>query len=338
MKWIEGNVSFESPPIWAILERELFVRMAEAVDVLIEKYVKSDGTLLWPTNETHSDIDGLDDTYESFHNWPLLYLLGGDDKFLRYSNRQFEAITKQFASYDCGHGHPIVVNEYEQGYDWFHQGEGYEFFYLLCAADPLNTVHRERAVKYAGLYLNEDPEAMNYDADLAIITCPHTGSKGPASRNFDGGPWKYEWWKAYYGLPFIDIPDCLHINDMKDQSKSQWMGQVIQERWSHGDTPVNLAATSIVTNAFLFTGDCKYKQWILRYVEAWGDRIQRNGGIIPDNIGLDGEIGTYFGGKWYGGYYGWTWPHGFGAFGSALVIAGQNASIITGDLDYMNLP
>ena len=52
----------------------------------------------------------------------------------------------------------MVVKEYEQGYDWMHQGEGYLFFYLLCLADPTEK-NVERAKRYAGFYLNEDPEA-----------------------------------------------------------------------------------------------------------------------------------------------------------------------------------
>ena len=166
---IEANIPFIEPPQWAILERSLIDLMNGSVDPVMERYVRPDGSVLWPTSEDFSSIDGLDNTYESFHNWPLFYLLGGGDHILEYSHRTWEGITRQFARYDTGHGHPMVVKEYEQGYDWMHQGEGYLFFYLLCMADPTNEKKLERAERYAGFYLNEDPEALNYDTKKRLI-------------------------------------------------------------------------------------------------------------------------------------------------------------------------
>ena len=72
-----------------------------------------------------------------------------------------------------------------------------------------------------------------------------------------------------------------------------------------GDSPMNLAATSLALNAYMLTHEARYKTWILEYVEAWRQRMIANGGIIPINIGLDGKIGGACGGKWYGGVYGW---------------------------------
>ena len=135
---IEANIPFIEPPQWAILERSLIDLMNGSVDPVMEHYVRSGGSILRPTSEEFSSIDGLDDAYESFHNWPLFYLLGGGDHILEYSHRTWEGITRQFARYDTGHGHLMVVKEYEQGYDWMHQGEGYLFFYLLCMADLTN--------------------------------------------------------------------------------------------------------------------------------------------------------------------------------------------------------
>ena len=83
-------------------------------------YVRADGSILWPTHRDFSGIDGLDDAYESFHNWSLFYLLDGSDHILEYSHCTWEGITRQFSCYEL----PMVVKEYEQGYDWMHQGEG----------------------------------------------------------------------------------------------------------------------------------------------------------------------------------------------------------------------
>ena len=60
-------------------------------------------------------IDGLDDAYESFHNWPLFYILGGDAQFLVDAQTEFDVITKDMARYGTGHGYPMVVKEYQPG-------------------------------------------------------------------------------------------------------------------------------------------------------------------------------------------------------------------------------
>lgn len=44
-----------------------------------------------------------------------------------------------------------------------------------CLADPLNPKHAERARRFAGFYLNEDPDAPNYDPEHNIIRAPHSG-------------------------------------------------------------------------------------------------------------------------------------------------------------------
>ena len=49
-------------------------------------------------------------------------------------------------------------------------------------------------------------------------------------------------------------------------------------------------ATSLITSAYLYTGDDKYKQWVLDYVQAWMDRTEENGGIIPDYVGPSGKM------------------------------------------------
>ena len=72
-----------------------------------------------------------------------------------------------------------------------------------------------------------------------------------------------------------------------------------------GDNPINLEATSLAFNAYALTHEAKYKSWLLEYVDAWLNRMELNGGIIPTNVGLDGVIGGGAGGKWYGGVYGW---------------------------------
>ena len=339
MVTIEGNEPFIQPPEWALLERSLIDLMDDSVEPLLERYVRPDGTILWPTTDDFQSIDGLDDAYESFHNWPLFYALGGADKLRDLSQRQWEAITRQFARYDCGHGHPMVVKEFEQGYDWMHQGEGHVFFYLLGLADPDNAGNAERAQRFAGFYLNEDPEALNYDADKRLIKCAHNGSMGPAYRNMEapGRTYQYEQWKPW-PLPFLDIPGCEVVEDLKKPGIPEQMAAAMAERMGRGDVAANLAITSLVTNAYLYTGEEKYRSWVREYVDAWIERTRSNHGILPDNVGLSGRIGEYMDGKWYGGYYGWSWPHGWHHLSDACISAAENLTVLYGDLGYMDFP
>ena len=44
-------------------------------------------------------IDGSDDGYEAYHNWPLFYVLGGSEDVHARSRRLWEAVTAQFTAY-----------------------------------------------------------------------------------------------------------------------------------------------------------------------------------------------------------------------------------------------
>jgi len=323
-------------PAWAVWERQLIDAMNETPSLVMEKYVKPNGHMLWPADDSYTSIDALDDMYESFHNWPLFYFLGGDEKFLALSHKQFDAITEQFSQYDCGHGHPMVIKEYEQGYDWMHQSEGYLFFYLLNLADPRHEANRARAARFAGFLLNEDDEAVNYNTDSHTLKCCYTGSMGAAHRNFDGLSWDWAEWKAWFGLPFNDVPGIATVDDLRDKANARRMGAAMRKRLTHSDTVINLLSTTMVMNAFLHTGEEKYRQWILEYTAAWRERTVQNGGIVPDNCGESGQIGEHIDGKWYGGHYGWTYPHGFYFIADALTVAGENELLLTGDADKMD--
>jgi hypothetical protein len=110
-----------------------------------------------------------------------------------------------------------------------------------------------------------------------------------------------------------------------------------------GDHPINLAATTMAVNAFMATGDAKYKDWLIEYVDAWAQRAADNDEILPSNIGLDGTIGGEADGKWYGGCYGWGFTvivpqtgeksdrnaiyRGIAGFGNALLITGDQSYV-----------
>lgn len=332
MQIIRATTPCEMPPTWAVLERRLIDVMNEAVYPFLEKYTRPDGSLIWG-DSWRNGRDGADDLYESSFNWPLFYLLGGGDHLLALGQRQWDAITLQAEAFG------LVHKEYEIGYDQFHQAESYIYFYFLCLADPNNPKNLDRARRFAGFYLNEDPDAPNYDPTHNIIRASHNGSGGPRWGVTDGDP-SYGWAAGMrvYGLPFTDVEGINHYDDLKDEANAQRMGQVMHERMGKGDVATNLLVTSLIANAYMMTHDAKYREWMVTYVDGWIERAKVNGGLLPDNVGLNGEVGETMGGKWYGGLYGWTWPHGFYNIGMAATVAGVNSYLLTRNAEYLDLP
>ncbi len=357
---VPGIVTIESntpapPPGWAALERRLIEVMSEGAFRYTEKYTRSGSTLMWKTD----GLSSLDDLPESFYNFPLLYALGGDERLRELSFRQWNATVRQL-TYDF----PIYYNEFPKYGDWFHIGEGIIYFYFLPLADPTDHETFARARRFAGLYMNEDPKAPNYDPKLKIIRAGETGSLGPIFDWSGKGcpcilpPWygskppepyvqdtkeapPYLWTKemAGYGLPLEDVPGIKTPEDLKVPENARRMGIEVMKRIYPGDVPVNLGATGLVLNAYLFTGERKYADWIKEYVGAWLERTRANGGITPDNIGLSGKIGEYHNGNWWGGLYGWRWPHGYHSVGQAFHLSAANAMLASGgDASYLELP
>jgi hypothetical protein len=331
MQTIQASVPAMNVPAWAVLQRRLFDELRAAAEIYLRKYTRDDGALIW-RDTWNNGRDGVDDFYEAFLNWPLLYLLGGDDWFLEESQHEWDAITKQLEAMGA------VRDEYELGYDQFHQSEHYTYFYFLCLADPANVKNIERAKRFADLYV--EPRFGNYDPAHRLIRAPHNGAGGPRWGFFDAEPHVYGWapWMTPYGLPFDDVEGLSTLDDLRDDSKARRMGEVLHERYGKGDTAANLGVVSLIANAFVLTGDEKYRQWIEDYVGVWLQRAESNGGLIPDNAGLNGVVGEYLNGKWYGGLYGWQWPHGYYNIGMATIVAATGALLSTGDPRYVHLP
>ena len=147
--------------------------------------------------------------------------------------------------------------------------------------------------------------------------------------------WPYEG----YNLPFYDVPGCTNHEAVRGSPElSERLGEAMRDRMGRGDAVVNLLATTLGTNAYLLTADGKYRDWVLEYTEAWMERADANGGIVPDNVGLSGVVGEHTNGKWYGSSYGWAWPHGWHSVGQAVGVAAQNCALLTRRLEYMDFP
>ncbi len=321
---VTASVPLLEPPGWAIAQRDLFDLLDHAWRRFEHHYTGPDARLNY--HGALTTRDGVDDFYEVFFNWPQLYLLGGADDLLPAAERHWEGVTTQLT--ELG----MLKNEYERGYDWFHQGESLLLLYFLCMAAPQRW--RERALRFAELYL--DPAHGNYDPAHRIITRPHNGSDPDRTGLFDGE--SYPWLPqeaAMYGFPLNWIlPEG---TDSRPLDRDPRLGEQMRLRMGTGDTAVNLAATGLIHNALILTGEQRYRDWITQYVGAWRQRATANDGILPDNIAPDGTVGGLLEGRWYGGHYGWNWPHGWYSVGHAAAVAALAGAAATGDDTYLDL-
>ncbi|BBC38775.1 hypothetical protein SGFS_100690 [Streptomyces graminofaciens] len=320
---VRASVPLLEPPGWAVSQRALFDLLDHAWRRFARDFTGPDGRLTY--DGRLSTRDGVDDFYEVFFNWPQLYLLGGADDLLQASEHHWEGVTRQLTELGMLH------DEYERGYDWFHQGESLLLLYFLCMAAPDRW--SERALRFAELYV--DPAKGNYDPEHHIITRPHNGSD-PDRQGLSEGD-AYPWLPSEartYGFPLDWIlPDDAPPHPLSEDPR---LGQEMRERMGVGDTAVNLAAAGLVLNAWILSGDRRYRDWIVEYVGAWRKRAEANGGMIPDNVGPDGVVGSLHEGRWYGGHYGWSWPHGWHSVGHAACVAALAAATVTGDEDYLS--
>lgn len=321
-----------APPLaWATAQRWLIDKLNEAAPVFQERYTRADGSFIW--RQTWPGMDGSDDGYESYHNWPLFYALGGSADVYRRSRFLWEAVTRQFTEYGQ------VWREFDAYYDWMHHGESSIYFYYFGLADPSVAVDRGRTLRFARMYMGDDPEAPNWDRERRMMRSPITGSKGPRLENSWDDWATHRAILANYPAPFEDLPGVDGpIADWNDDAVYAEILRLLNARQMRGDVPLNLTATSLITHAYLLTGEERYRDWVLGYLEAWAERIAANGGLCPDNIGPSGPIGELMGGKWWGGYYGWRWPHGFMSIIQPLTIAAMNAVLLTGDFRYLDIP
>jgi hypothetical protein len=110
-----------------------------------------------------------------------------------------------------------------------------------------------------------------------------------------------------------------------------------------GDHFLNLVATTLPTDAYLLTGEAKYRQWLVGYMDAWLERMRANGGVIPSFVDLDGKIGGDTG-KWWGNAYGWGFSPVNPTNGRRenrnriprATVGFANALLVTGDQKYPN--
>jgi len=302
-------------PAWALAERAMLASAAEGVQLWVDRYVNADGSL--NLEPRWGVTDGPDDIMEGIRGWPLVYAMGAPESVIRNFEKVWEGHLRQFGRAKLPGVElakdGIFVKEFPSSFDWEHNGEGLQAFYWYGLGKPDDPVSRTRARRFAGFYMNEDPAAPNYDPQRKIIKSLFNGSMGPVTR------------------PVTPV-------DWDGDENPQRAARFSTSANIRGDHPLNLLTVTLATHAYLLTHDAKYKRWALEYVDAWRDRAAANGGNFPSNIGLDGTIGGEWGGKWYGGIFGWNSPDdGLRNYSLRGVPAafGQ-ATLLTGDSRYID--
>jgi len=326
-----------APPEWALLERELLDVSARACEEFYERYFDERGFLLCV--ERWGGDDGPDDAIENCRGWPILHALGASDRVLELYKKAWEGHLRQYTLAKTREvpfaRDGMYYKEFPVMMDWLHNGEGLSVFNVQGLSDPDDRLFRQRVERFAGFYLGNDPHAPNYDPKHRIIRSLFNGSRGPLLRKATALDWAGD---------RIEVEGRFHLLH-GERNYAEMLAHFKDYNDIVGDHPSNLSATTLSLNAYLLTGDKKYRRWILEYVDAWVERTKRNDGIIPSNIGLDGTIGGATDGKWYGGVYGWGFSVTVPQDGSIAhrttvglgVIGFLNAHFLTGDAKYLDV-
>ncbi len=333
------------PPDWALLERALLKANTEAAREFAGQYLDGKGYLLHTPR--WGALDGSDDAIETFKNWPILHALGAPDDVLDITKKALEGHYLQYGAYKTDSTevarNGALYREFLVQQDWLHLQEEMMTFNSLGLSEPSDVPFQQRTRRFAGLYLNEDPDAQNYDYEHNIIRSFMNGSRGPMIRRAT----MYDW----VGDPLEGRFNILHsadaMNTMYDFMTEYpvMLEHCAEYLLSAGDNPLNLLATNLVVRAYMLSGEPKYKEWITSYLDAWIERQKANGGNIPSNVGLDGTIGGTADGKWYGGTYGWDfapWSPEFKNvayrhyFGMGQWPGFMNAYLVTRDERYLD--
>lgn len=321
-----------SPPAWALLEREVLKANSAACREFYERYFDDRGWLLCV--ERWGGDDGPDDAIENCNDWPILHALGGADEVRELYLKAWEGHLRQYTlakTVDVPFARDgMYYKEFSVMFDWLHHAEGLTVFQMQGLSHPHDRQFVNRAKRFAGFYLNEDPGAPNYDPKVKIIRSMFNGSRGPLMRKATGLDWA--------GDP-IEVENRFSLGHA-EKNYAEMVEHFQDYNDIVGDNPQNLQATSLALTAYAATGEQKYRDWMLEYADAWRQRMIDNKGIIPTNIGLDGKIGGEANGKWYGGVYGWgftvkvpgtdkvahrnTHYLGLAGFGNAYLLTGDD--------------
>jgi hypothetical protein len=283
-----------SVPAWAYRERELLDLNGKLVDLAAKAYMLPNGYL----NCTYGADKGVfpHRVATTMYKWPLVYALGGDEIVKNRWWKIWRGGIKQQS--ESG----FVTNEFVTCYDSNHMGQHYEGFFLAGLALRDDPDYRRLTLKYASLCDGTSSPVQNYDAKHKTMKALMAGGGGAFTRT----------------------------DQFKSKNIAYWD---LDQDYSY-EGPSNLIYTCHLTNAFLLTGEERYRRTALDYIDAWRNRCVKNGGIMPTKVNLDGTIPK----DWWGGALGWNKETaGFG--GLLVTISGPNAGwanglLLSGNISY----
>ncbi len=331
-----GPLVIDTPmaaPDWALLQRRLLTRNAEACEAFYAKYVDDRGWLRvferWGAN------DGPDDAAEATNDWVVLHALGGPDRVLALAQRFWEGHLVQYAA-----ARTVDVPIARQGMyhrefpvqmDWQHNSEGLTSFNVMGLSAPRDPRLIARTRRYADFYTGRDPSARNYDPRRRLIRSLMNGSRGPMLRMATPLDWA--------GDPF-EAGARFHM-EHGETSYQQTLDHYAEYGDVVGDNPLNLQATTLGLNAYALGGGERYRRWALDYLDAWVERARANGDILPSKVGLDGRVGP----EWWRGVYGWGFSPVVPQTGKRedrnrvprSITAFMNGTLLSGDGAYIEL-
>ena len=179
--------------------------------------------------------------------------------------------------------------------------------------------------------MNEDPEITLYDPQHKIIVSPDNGSGGPGSR--------YAGRAAAMAIHRVCPSTACPMRTCRACVRSRI--SKTRPGTAHGPGYARAPMTKGMS-AQLGSHNAGHQRLVAHrrrqirplgaeYVDAWRARAQANGGLLPDSVGLSGQVGEYLDGKWYGGQYGWEFPHGFYNVCMTALVAATNAFLMTRD-------
>ncbi len=321
-------------PEWARLQRQLIATLSQACETFFARYFDERGYFLcferWGAN------DGPDDAIENLNNWPLLHAIGGAARVRDLYSLAWEGHLQQYTRAKTTEVEVaragMYYKDFSVQFDWQHLSEGLSVFNFLGLSDPGHRENLKRVQQFAGFYMGEDPAAPNWDAEHKIIRSLMTGSRGPMLRDATALDWA--------GDPF-EVGRRVMVHGEADFAET--LAHYRDYTAVIGDHPLNLLSTTLALNAFALTGQRKYRDWLIGYVDAWVERANQNDDLLPSNVGLDGVIGSSAGGKWWGGVYGWGFSPVDPTTGAPAhrnrvprtITAFMNAYMLTGDDKYL---
>ncbi len=174
----------------------------------------------------------------------------------------------------------MYVREFPPQMDWQHISEGLSVFNLMGLSTPNDAKLIERTRRFAGFYDGSDPAAPNYDRKHRVIRSMFNGSIGPLLRpttalDWAGDPFDASRFKLEHG----------------ERNFDEFLAHFAEYTDTVCDSPLNLQSTTLALNAYLLTGEKRWRSWLLAYVDAWVERAAANDDILPSKVGLDGRIG-----------------------------------------------